>query len=344
MNVEDRLRGENPWATDIRVGASGAALVEVLREKGFDGATVGVVGLERGGGGGEPEGVVPHMTWSHVLKHLPRAVFVDVSAEFLELTAVKSEEELELVRRAAHIGEMACQAMLKATRPGTSESEIYGTVLRVIFSNGAKAEGPGLILHSGVDNLSWGPPTWIHRAQRPRSVQKGELVQAEIFSTYGGMETQQQMSVALKPVHPVNAECAAVARRSYQAGLNALRPGKKFREVVEAMEMPLVEAGCWHTTPLIHSLNPILTVSPTMVRVELAGELPGFDEKYLQKYKYKRTEPTGGNTVIKPGTVFELEANACRGKHRVNLGGTVIVNEDRAEALNTLSTEMRVKK
>ena len=39
---------------------------------------------------------------------------------------------------------------------------------------------------------------------------------------------------------------------------------------------------------------------------------------------------------------FELEPNACRGKHRVNIGGTVIVQQDRVEELNPLAAEMRI--
>ena len=40
--------------------------------------------------------------------------------------------------------------------------------------------------------------------------------------------------------------------------------------------------------------------------------------------------------------VFELEPNACKGKHRTNIGGTVIVRQDDVEELNVLPTEMRV--
>ena len=243
------------------------------------------------------------------------------------------------MRYGAHIGEMACQTMLDVTKPGTSESEIYASILKEIFTNMA-SPSPGatyLILHTGVDNPSWGPPIWLYQAQPPRLVKKGDVVQAEIFPYYGGLETQQQMAVALEPVHPKNEECARIARRSYEIGLKALRPGKKFHEVVEAMEAPLVEAGFWHLTPLIHSLNPYVCLGPMGVGIE---QLPGI-EKYSQVTKLE-TPMVGGDVVIKPGMVFELEPNACLGKHRVNIGGTVLITEDGVEELNKLPTEMRV--
>lgn len=45
---------------------------------------------------------------------------------------------------------------------------------------------------------------------------------------------------------------------------------------------------------------------------------------------------------IQPGMVLEFEPNACKKKHRVNIGGTVIVTENGPEELNTLPKEMRI--
>jgi Xaa-Pro dipeptidase len=330
-NMENCLRGIPSWIDDWRDGASGAKLAGVLQEKGFDTATIGVVGLESGEAG-ESEGYIPFKIWSHMLKQMPKATFVEVSEPFAELVLVKDGEEIALVKYGAWIGEKACEAMLRATRPGVGEEEICAAIMSTIFANGASA--PNMILHSGVDNPSWGEPIWFYQAQKPRLIQKGDLVQAEIFPRYGGIETQQQMAVALKPVHPVNQELAAIARRSYEVALKVLRPGKTFKEVSDAMGAPIAETGCWHLTPLIHSLAPIRWVSQYMVGIE---NLPG-----NETYGMKAVPVIGGDLVIKPGMVFELEPNACRGKHRVNIGGSVLVTEDGVEELNHLATEMRI--
>jgi Xaa-Pro dipeptidase len=337
-HIEHCSRGETPWIDDVRVGTSGVDIVAVLQEKGLDSGSIGVVGLESRGLG-EPEGVISYKTWTYVLKHLAKAKFMDVSQPFDQMTFVKSDEELSLIRHSAYVGEMACQAMLDTAKPGISESEIYAEIMKEIFVHMA-SPSPGatyLILHSGADNPSWGPPIWLYRAQSPRIVEKGDVVQAEIFPHYGGLETQQQMAVALKPVHHLNEQCATMARQSYEAGVKAIRPGKTFHEVVEAMEAPLAKAGFWHLTPLIHSLNPYICLGPMGIGID---KLPGI-ERYSKVTKLE-TPMVGGNVVIKPGMVFELEPNACLGKHRVNIGGTVLVTEGGVEELNKLPTEMRV--
>lgn len=79
---------------------------------------------------------------------------------------------------------------------------------------------------------------------------------SEIFALYGMMETQHQAAIAIGEVHPDILHAAAIARASYEAGLGALRTGNTFGDVVDAMEQPLLAAGCWHVHPLIHSLNP----------------------------------------------------------------------------------------
>lgn len=332
--MESTLRGFPPWVEDMRVGVTGPAIAAVLKEKGFDRATIGVVGLESRAPG-ESGGTIPYKTWDYILEELKGATFVDLSLVFCELVLVKSDEELKLVRRAARVGERACEVMIKTVRPGVSERTVYAEIMKTICESGAAVRYPLLILHTGVDNVSWGPPMWQYQAQPPRILQAGDLVQAEIFPCYGGLEAQQQMAVSLRPVNPINAECGRVARSSYEVGLKALRPGKSFQQVCDAMEEPIRAAGCWHLTPLIHSLNPIGWTSATQVGIE---QMPGHE-----KYQSLRDRPVmGGELVIRPGMVFELEPNACRGRHRTNIGGTVIVRQNDVEELNVLPTEMRV--
>jgi Xaa-Pro aminopeptidase len=334
-HLEGALKGEASWVHDVRSGANAAGVVEVLREKGYDRANVGVCGVDIYAPGAA-EGYVPYRTWANILGNLPHANFHDVSQAFTQLVFVKSDEELQQVRRAAEIAELVCKTMMNATHPGANESEIYAATLSELFRNGASQGPMHMMLQTGPDNPSHGQPIWFHRGQPPRVVKKGDLVQAEIFSYYAGMESQVQMSIAIKPVDPVNRECAALARHLYQIGLKALRVGKTFGEVAEAMEEPLRQAGAWHLTPLIHSLNPLICVGASAVGMEKS--LPG-----IERYKWVRPRPVvAADTVIQANTVWELEPNACLGRHRVNIGGTVIATEEGPVGLNVLPTEMRV--
>jgi Xaa-Pro aminopeptidase len=313
---EEARRGIIPWVEDMRVGLDAPTLSAIIREKGCDEARVGVVGLHTRGPS-EISGTIPYRLWAETLKELPQVEFVECSMEFSAMMLVKSEEELVLMRRSATVGEEACKVMLERAKPGVTELELTAEILHTIFQAGAFSPAPFLILHSGPTTESWGPPIWRYRGGESRILQKGDMVLAEIFPRYGGFESQQQMAVALTPVDTIHTECAAIARDCYEVGLEVLRPGMTFQQVTDAMEKVIEEAGCWHLTPLIHSLVPLAWVGhgKTWKSVDLS---------------------------IKAGMVFELEPNAHRGNHRVNIGGTVIVTESGAEELNVLPTRMHV--
>jgi len=333
---ESFSRGVEPWTTDYRVGSSAAAAT-VIREKGFERGRIGVVGLESSGPG-ETKGTIPHTFWKELTEELSGAIFVEVSEPFTDLMLVKGDEELALVRHAAQVAEKACGVMLEVTRPGVGEEMIYAEIMGEIFRHGVSARYPTLILHSGPHNISWGPPRWISRAERPRRVQKGDMVQAEIFPCSGSQEVQVQMSIALDPVDEVNQRCEEVACRSYKAGCKVLRPGITFADLVSAMEEPLRESGCWAKTPLVHSLNPSCLVGQTSVNME---QLEGIQEGRIEGIKSPRKKVRRGDLVIRAGMIFALEPNACIGAHRVNIGATLIVTGTGCEELNVLPTRVQ---
>jgi Xaa-Pro aminopeptidase len=322
---------ERPWIKDIRAGARGAAIAAVLQEKGLERGLIGVVGL--GNLRVDWEGWIPFKTWERVLSGLPHGRFQDVTAEFAEVVLVKSSGEIIYVRRAAQVLERACEEMLKTVRLEITELEVYAAIQGILSKSGVYS--PKFILRSGPDNISWEDPPWFFGVGSPRALKAGDIVQAEIFAWVGGLEAQVQMSVAIPPVSEVNSQCAQLARQAYEEGLRHLRAGKKFAEVVEAMEAVLDQPGVWHLTPLIHSMNPMRCIGPTGVRIE---SLPG-----VEAYGRVGTgRIRGGDVVLEPGMVFELESNACIKRHRVNIGGTVIVTENGNEPLNELPNQMRL--
>lgn len=320
----NRQRGIVPWVEDYQAwDATTTALVTILRAKGLQSAKIGHVGHRD---------ILPDLA-----KQLPDASFVDFYLTYCDMLLVKSEEELALARYVARIGDAACEAMYKAVKPGTSEHEVYAAIAHAIHLHGAHFNLLITQTGTGFPSLAWGPPLWRHTPQHPPIIGEGDLVQAEIFPHYGGIQTQQQMTVATKPVSTLVFELAEVARRSYEAGLNTLRPGVRFADVCQAMNKPLEEAGCWNLTPLIHSLNPLILSSPLETKVD---EIPE-----LKKYRvepHRNVYPPVWDYVLKAGMMFELEPNAVRDNQRVNLGGTVVVTKDGAEELNTLSTRMRI--
>jgi Xaa-Pro aminopeptidase len=342
-NMLSHERGEPVWPRDVRAPAWSDSVVAILKEKGLEHGNIGVVGLYSQQAGSW-EGQVPYKAWANILEKLPRAKFHEISVEYCKLMLVKSEEELRLVRRAAEIAEMASQAMLDEARPGIGENEIYAEAVKQLVLHGSTTSTDvytsPMELHSGPDNPTWGPPKWMVRGQKPRIIQKGDIVTSEIFSIYGDYEAQAQMCIGIEPLEVANKECARIAREAYNVVVRNLAPGKKLSaDVAEAAENLMKEAGVFHLTPQIHSLNPLIWVGT----VATGGALINIPA--MENYKKLDIVPehaASGDLVIEPNMVFAIETNASIGRHRVNIGGTVIVKEKGVEELNKLATEMRV--
>ncbi|MGC2191559.1 MAG: M24 family metallopeptidase [Candidatus Dormiibacterota bacterium] len=319
------------WIDDIRSGLFGPALVTALREIGCGSARVGVVGLASKNPM-ELEGIIPFGVWSHVIEQLPSGTFVDVSGAFSLLMLEKGTEGVALMRHCGRVGELACQAMVNAVRPGVRENEIYAAIMDVIYRSGAGTRAPSLIVRSGVDTLGWGPPEWgADRTIPPRAIRAGDLVYAELMTACGGMETQQQVTVSVGPLTAHSRHLGEVARAAYDAGLEALRPGASFIEVCNAMAEPVREAGCWHLSPHIHSLSPATLIG------HLYG---GADEIFADEFPFLRPVPPTMDAELKEGMTFSFEPNACILRERVNLGGTVIVRGGEPEELNRLACHL----
>jgi Xaa-Pro aminopeptidase len=330
---ESERHGVRPWLRDFRIGFGGGQVAGIIREKKLPNGRVGLVGLGPTAAG-EAEGLVPFRFYQNLVAGLGAIEVVDFTDDFTNFMLFKSKEELALFRFAADVSEQACLAMIDACRPGVSEAEVFAEINREIHRWGCNTRYPFLSLQSGPDNISWGAPRWSLRAEPPRILVRGDLVQAEIHTLYGGQEAQVQMSIALGPVDEKIHTCETVARRSYEAGLDAIRPGIAFSDVVHAMEKPFVESGCWSKTPLIHTV----TYGPVGFTSVNRQQLFGTREQALELQLTPGIQ--GGEFVLREGVALELEPNACLDMKRVNIGGAVVVTSSGVEELNRVSTRV----
>jgi len=350
MWTPETPKEELPWIEDIRVSAQGETIVAVLKEKGLERGRViagniaptagGAVGPERVG---RSWGSFP--VWGQVVKALPDCNFENLEIDLTELVAVKSEEELAMFRRCSEAMEQATIAIVKTVRPGATELDIHLAIEKALWENGAV--GNDQYIASGPTTTQPGGRLWNRGIGSPRVLEPADMVNTGcIFARIGGIEAQGQQSVAIPPVSPENERCARIARECYEEGLRTLRPGIKFKEVVEAMAAPLEDTGAWTMFPRIHNMNPQFIGGWASEASERRKE------EYYKEYYERFHAPTGGRrdprrviqgeVVLKPGMVFEFEPEACIGRHRVVVGSNVIVTEEGNEPLNEMGTRMRL--
>lgn len=328
--IMDRLqysdRGDVMWIPpeNIRTSRGSHAIAETITELGIATGTIGVVGLDPFPPW-HPEGIIPFTLWNHVLEQLPTVEFTPIGMEFMRLVMTMRQEEIAVVRHSAAIGDEMVRAMVAAARPGISESEVYAAGMNAAHTRGTVV--PGMHFWSGPAPVACGPPPWTYRPQAPRVLEDDDIISAEVFSHFGGRHTQHQVTIALGEVHDDVERAANVARAAYDAALRALRPGRKFGDVVEDVREPGTAADGWVFGPALHGLNPMIALSGFSSGV---GGRPGA-EAYPS---FSDTPTIFGDMILEPGMSFALEPNYAFGRHLAYLGGTVIVGEQGAIELN----------
>lgn len=329
----DEVRGYESWIRDWRFGKGRQSdLFDLLKEKKLANTRVGVVGVAKHG----------HSTYETpdalvALNQNPLGIiFVELRDDFLPIWMTHSEEDIALYRKASLMAEVACEAGLEATKPGATEVQVYTAIMAEAARMGARLTGMNFTL--GPDTVTWGGSRYLVRPEKPLTIKEGDILNIEILPHYGGMQAQAQLAIGVGNVSDLNVKLGNVAREMYDAGVKTIRPGVKFREVCDAMNAANLREGYWHETPNIHSVNPLELVSQVTEGVEQFAELV----KRFGLDNLPELEITGPDVVLQTGMMFQLEPNACSGRHRVNIGGNVLVTEKGCEALNDVCCELRI--
>jgi Xaa-Pro aminopeptidase len=331
-HMEACRRAEASWLepVNIRVAKHDHGLVALLTERGLGRASIGVIGLEP-----YPpfhfNPIMPYLLWSTVLRQLPFMVVKPVWLSFLLRTMALSAEEIAAVEYAAMVAHAMTLAMLDTAKPGKSEAEVYAAAMAAGHVRGIAS--PVLMLASGPEFVSWGPPAWGYRPQPPRTLDPGDVLLAELTCSYGMRDVQAQVAIALGEVHPDFDRAADAARAAYAAGLAALRPGGIFGDVCAAVSGPVTAAGGSVLHQLVHGLNPYGAVSGFGRDVRA---LPGAAE-----YGHIAEVTTAGHDLpLVPGMTFSLEPNCTLGRHQIQLGSTVVVGAEAPTELTPLTTRL----
>jgi Xaa-Pro dipeptidase len=214
-----------------------------LRATGITRGRLGVVGVNATFGMG-----MPYQHHATLRRALPDLELVDVTADLAALRAVKSEEELGFLRRAAAYTDRAVEALRAEVRPGIPEYALLGIV------EGAYRSDGGLPHIAFVRSMPMAEPDGCLPAQNPsgRLLAEGDVIITEISASYWGYSGQLH-----RPVF-VRAEPTAAWQRLFDAALDAyrgivrvMRPGAREADVVRAASV-IGERGYAIYDDLVH--------------------------------------------------------------------------------------------
>jgi Xaa-Pro aminopeptidase len=230
---------------DVRWGAAinHAAIVDRLREGGFERATIGICDS------------LPHDMWLHLREALPEAKLIEARDLMFEVRLCPSEEELDWYKKGARLCDRAFEAAVEAVEPGMKEYELVGVIHGTYLYLGGSLYGAAIGV-SPMDNPST-PYSWWVAGGSTREIQKGDLVLTEITGTYYGYPGQLIRPIALGDPPPELRKMADLAIDLYLDVQKVVKVGNTPRDVYRCSQR-ILDEGFTIQCPVIHGYSQVL--------------------------------------------------------------------------------------
>lgn len=156
----------------------------------------------------------------------PAVAIEDVFGDMAAMRAVKSEEELEFMRRAQENTRIAIEAMLRHARPGMNESELEGAFDFSLMKQGVRHHAFSSIVAGGKR------ATTLHYSENDQVVNDGELVLIDLGSACGNY------CADISRTFPINGKFTERQKEIYntvlegqKAVIAAAKPGMTLRQL-----------------------------------------------------------------------------------------------------------------
>jgi Xaa-Pro dipeptidase len=249
--------------------------------------------------------LVPRALWQRLARGLPNVRLESATALMNRVRLIKSDWELDQIRRAAAVCDLGWQAFLSALRPGVAEYEIVAEVEAALKDAGA--EDNFMIIASGGDEVrGMTPPS-------SRRLAPGDMVRTELTPQWQGYWAQICRSAVLGRASRAQRDSWEVFEEAVASGLDRVRDGVTAHDVAKA------ENDVFRR----HGLGEFCSAEYTRVRGHGHG---------LHLDEFPVVE--GAETVLEPGVVLIVHPNTytpLAGYHV--LGDPVVVTDGGHEPL-----------
>jgi Xaa-Pro aminopeptidase len=138
--------------------------------------------------------ITPLPVVTSIKEQFPDIELVKADNTFLPLRFIKSGNELDCMRKAYAISELAIEAIINEMKPGMTELQIVGIAQREIYKHGGEYEGHSLYVFCG--------PETNNAISRPthNKIVKNEVIQLNIGARVSGYSSSVGLPISIGPL------------------------------------------------------------------------------------------------------------------------------------------------
>ena len=181
-----------------------------------------------------------HMPWKlhQWISNTLGAELVPVDEQFNMLRRVKSSLEIQMLREAMRVTNLAFIQVQSILQPGINEIEIAAEIMYIFNKNGCEAAFyPGVI--GGIDSDS----AVIARKPRPRPLEDGDTVMIDIGAAYQGYMADVARTFILGKPTDLQQHVMDTVQRAYDAVIELCKPGTPCLLLHQTAQKIIEDAG-----------------------------------------------------------------------------------------------------
>ena len=234
---------------------------------------------------------------------VPDAKLRRTQSIFDELRSVKDADEIELIRRAAHIHDLGYQAARKAIRAGTTVGRAGLEIMTAMVDAGDET----MQIAGAFTRLS------------DRKFQQGDVVDVDLWpGSFAGYRADSARNVFVGEPSDEAAGLYELTRKAYAAAVAQVRPGVHAEDVHRACQEVIESGGRKQVWKVGHGV----------------GLNDGHEAPLLQQ---------GNKRALEPGMVFTIDPGVFyRRDVPIHIEDTVVVTADGYESLNKYTHDLVV--
>ncbi|WP_439617812.1 M24 family metallopeptidase [Shinella sp.] len=276
-------------------------LADLLAERGLSKAVLGV-DLD----------FMPAADFARLKAAIPCVDWRDASDVLRRLRLIKNAREIDRLRKAAHCAEAGLESLMHAAKPGVRVAELSAAWLSGA-RQAATAGAHGLSGH--WDYISIGPDLQNTGA----SLGEGDLIKADVGTLVEGYSSDGARTCVWGKASPLAEDIYKALLETFLAGVEVLKPGRRFAEVHETMLSTMRRHGFreYYRGHFGHSV----------------GAAAGIEEWPFLSH--------GNGIVIEPGMVLALEAPFyANGIGALMIEEQFLITPEGAQTMNRLPREL----
>jgi len=254
-------------------------------------------------------------TYSNFIRFMKDAEFVPCSRALMEMRAVKSDGEIELIARAEEIGSMAFSHVMEILRPGMTELAAAAEIEGFMKKCGAEKLSFDTIVGSGFRSAL------PHGMASEKELQPGDLVVMDFGCVYHGYCSDMTRTAVVGEPSDKQREIYDIVLEAQESAIRMIKPGVCCRDVDGTARTIIEEAGYgeYFGHGLGHSVGLYIHEEPRFSRMD--------------------------NTILKPGMVVTVEPGIyLPGDGGVRIEDLIVVTEDGCRNLTSADKSFLVIK